>query len=312
MIVDCHVNTWRWDEHCNGEVIRLNELPRRRSWPDERLKKAWDNPIESYLSEMGDVVDKGIILPLQYGKTFGVHVPNDYVAELVKKYPDKLAAFCSVVPTEEGAVEELERGVTQLGLIGLKMSPTYQCFYPHDEKYFPLYQKAQDLGVPVAFHTGFSQPRRARLIYGNLVFIDELAHNFPDLKIIIGHMGYYHYEDTISLVMKHDNVFADISWLPSLAGLDRHALRRELPVIQYPYLHFLYPLLYYFTQTFGMPNKLLFGSDWPTTSPKDYVELLEKRLNLMLTEMHLPEIPEQNIHDILHENWKQVFDFDKK
>lgn len=306
MIVDCMMHVWRYPEHFNRETFLLNEPPRRRSWDDERIKKHIDCPIESYLAEMEGVVDKAVLVGDRFRETFGVDVPNDYTAEIVKRYPDKFVGVGGVYPTEEGAAEEVERCVKELGLVGIKISPPYQLFHANDQRCFPVYKKAQELGIPILIHAGFARPRLARLSYVNILALDDIAIEFPELKIVLVHLGHYKYEDAIHLMQKHDNIFADISWLTSVAGLDRRAIPWDLPVVDYPYFHWLYPLLYYFTQTFGLTDKLLFASDFPSCSPKKMVELL-KNINPMLKELNLPQIPRTSIDSILNRNWRKVF-----
>jgi predicted TIM-barrel fold metal-dependent hydrolase len=69
-------------------------------------------------------------------------------------------------------------------------------------------------------------------------------------------------------------------------------------------------LLYYFSQPFGDPDKLLFGSDWSLGSPLRNIEVINGT-NEMLRKLNLPEIPEQHLHNILHENWKKIFTIDE-
>lgn len=309
MVVDCHMHAWKFPDHFRMDVFRHALRPHQRTWEIERLKKIWDNPIERYIAEMEGVIDKAIIIASAFGEIVGIEIPNDYVAELVKKYPDKFAGVCSVNPNREGAVKELERCVKELGMVGLKLSPPEQGFYADDENIaFPIYDKAQELNIPIIFHVGYIEFSKARLIHANVLLLDEVAINFPDLKIVICHMGYYNYQDAVALMAKHENVYSDISWLVGLAGLDRSAVPWNLPVVEYPYFHLLFPLLYHFTQTRGVSDKLLFGTDWPGSKPKRAVEVTEG-INLVLKEHNLPHIPRVAIHNILHRNWRQVFKF---
>ena len=112
MIVDCHVHSYRWPEHRDREQL-LKTLPSRaRDWPEERFVFLYDEPIEKYISnEMEGVIDKAILVGLKAPKTVGADVPNRYYADIVKKYPDKFGWCCNVIPTEEGAAEEVERCV---------------------------------------------------------------------------------------------------------------------------------------------------------------------------------------------------------
>ena len=80
---------------------------------------------------------------------------NDEVADVVKKYPRQFVGFACVDPWKGSrAVEDMERAITELGLIGAKFHPGIQAFYPNDKQFYPLYEKITALGVPALFHTG--------------------------------------------------------------------------------------------------------------------------------------------------------------
>lgn len=312
MLVDTHMHTWRYPDHVNKRVMLRSEPVERRHWTDEQFKPIWDGPIERYFEEAEGLVDKSIMLSLRTGETFSVNTPNEYLADLKRKYPDKLEWCCAVNPLDPKAPGEVEKCVKEWGAIGVgEFSPAYQGFSFNDERCFPVYEKAIELGVPVVTHAGPAQPRDVRMSLANIFNVDDVAIKYPDLKIVICHMGYYKYEDTVHLLQKHDNVFADISWLVSLAGIERTTYPSYLPVVQFPYFHLLLPLLYYFSQTFGSTDKLIWGSDWvPFSSPPkgrlNDVNIIPN-LNEWLRKYNLPEIPEEKLRNILHENWKKVY-----
>jgi len=309
MIVDCHVHTYRWPEHRDREVVLRNLPSLARNWPEEKFISLYDAPIERYISENmeGDGIDKAILVGVQSPKTNGVHVPNKYLADLVAKYPDKLAWCCDVIPTEEGAAEEVERCVKEWGAIGVgELVTTTQCFYPNDERCYPVWEKAQELGVPIVIHCSPEQGHSLPMKYGDPVLLDDVAIAFPELKIVICHLGYYKYEDAVFLLEKHEHVYADLAWLSQISGLDRTRMSSKYPPVLVPYFHWYYPILLYLSGTWGLRDKLIWGSDWPWSSPRNGIELLTN-INEYLRKDNLPEIPQEIIHNILHENWKKVF-----
>ena len=83
--------------------------------------------------------------------------PNDYVAETMERFPDVFIGFATVDPWKgPAAVRELERSVKELGLRGLKLHPIHQAFFPDDEQFKPLFDKCEELGVPVLMHSGYA------------------------------------------------------------------------------------------------------------------------------------------------------------
>jgi predicted TIM-barrel fold metal-dependent hydrolase len=237
-----------------------------------------------------------------------VDVPNDYLAECVRRYPDKFRFCCGVDLQDEGAAQEVKRCVKELGAIGVgELTPTYAGYCANDEKFFQIYEAAQQLGVPVFIHVGFGFYRDSRMVCGDPIYIDDIAINFPKLKIVICHFGHYKFENTVFVMQKHEHVFAEISGLVDFAGLTSSERTRR-PVVLFPYYQLVRPLLYYFSQSRGYDsNKLLWATDG-LCAPKESIKILNN-VNEWTRKYGLPEIPEESIHNILHENWKRVFKF---
>ena len=103
----------------------------------------------------------------------------------------------------------LEDGVTERGARGLKLHPTTG-FYPDDPVCYPFYEKALELDVPVMFHTG-TQPAPLKAKYARPVFVDSVAADFPDLKIIMAHVGHCWWEEAITLAGTKPNLYVEFS-----------------------------------------------------------------------------------------------------
>lgn len=311
MLVDTHVHIWRYPEHFDKETMVFSQPERRKDWPDEKWKAMWDNPVERYLAEMDGVVDKAILVGVR-GRTksgSGLTIPNDYLADVVKQYPDKLAWACTVGP-EEGAAKEVERCVRDLGAVGVaELVIGYQGCRLDDKDWYPVWEKTQELGVPVLVHaTPDVDARNMRINDANVLMIDDIMIDFPELKVIIAHIGWpYSYREAVLLMQKHPNVFADIAYLTHEATLDRSTISKYLPVVGNAYFHWVEPLAYYFSQTWGfVKDKLLFGSDWPGTIPRDGIKALNN-VNELFKKFNFPEVPQEAINNILYENWKKVY-----
>ena len=310
MIVDCHVHSWKYPEHFIRERMVRHQPKRRQNWTDEQFKQIWDNPIEKYLEVAKGVVDKAILLAADSSKTVGVKVPNDYVKEIVDRYPDYFEWCCSVDPTEDGANAEIDRCM-KLGAIGIgELTPSYSYYYMNDRRAYRVWEKCEAEQIPVSIHAGFAY--HGPIKYGDLTALDDVASDFPDLKIVLCHFGFFQYEIASFIVAKHKNVYADISWLTCISGLDKKTISKYHPQVDYAYyFHFIYPLIYHLSQTYGETDKLLFGSDWGVSSPVEYIKILDN-INDLTRKLNLPEIPDEIIHNILHENWKKVFKLKEK
>ena len=141
---------------------------------------------------------------------------NDYLAALVGKYPDKFIGFGSVNPRHRGvaaAVKELERLVVDLKLTGLKLYPALDYYSPDDpELAFPIYAKAQELGIPVTVHMGTCAACYSQYEYGRPFLLDVVGQKFPDLKILMAHAGIPWLDEGICLVARHPNFHIDLSY----------------------------------------------------------------------------------------------------
>jgi len=184
-------------------------------------------------------VDYAVALAEMSPITTGV-TTNDWVANFCRGNP-RLIPFANINPyLVARPADELRRCVTELGMRGLKLYPTYQYFYPNEPMLYPLYAVAQELGLPVMVHTGSSVFRGARLKYGDPLFLDDVAVDFPHLKIILVHSGRgFWYDRAAFLARLHENIFLEIAGLPPQRLLD------------------------YIPELERLSHKVLFGSDWP-------------------------------------------------
>jgi predicted TIM-barrel fold metal-dependent hydrolase len=153
----------------------------------------------------------------------------------------RLVPFCDVNPhLYNSPGDELRRKVEDEGFRGLKLYPTYQHYYLNDPKIYPLYQAAQDLGIPVLIHTGSSLIKGTRLKYGDPLHLDDVAVDFPRLNLVMAHSGRgFWYDRAFFLSKLHANVYMEISGLPPAK------------------------LLTYFPELARNTDKVVFGSDWP-------------------------------------------------
>jgi predicted TIM-barrel fold metal-dependent hydrolase len=229
-------------------------------------------------------VDRYVIVGLQLP---WIHIPNEFVARQVAESDGRAVGFASVDPHSDGATTEFERAIKELGLRGLKLSPVYQGFDPRTEKAWRLYELADRLCVPVMFHVGGAAPTSATLEHGSPLLLDPIARAFPRLKIVVAHLGQPQMGETVMLLRKQPNVFADLS------------ARFHRPWQLYNGL--------VLAMEYGVWDKLLFGSDFPIRSPAEAVQLF-RRLNKMVEGTNLPQITDQMIDSILYERPLELLD----
>lgn len=185
------------------------------------------------------------------------YVGNDYVASVVQQYPDQFMGFASVDPWKgQLAINELERSVRELGLRGLKLHPTTQAFYPNDTRFYPLWAKAAELGIPVLFHSGQTGVGSGtpggggyKLKYSHPMLLDDVAADFPDLTIIMAHPAVPWQEEQLAVALHKGNVYIDLSgWSPK----------------------YFRPILVQYIRSI-LQDKVLFGSDYPVIQPERWL-----------------------------------------
>lgn len=133
---------------------------------------------------------------------------NDFAAQ---SQGDKLFCFGSVFPTAPDAADELER-IKALGLHGVKFHPDYQGFFIEDPHALPLYAKAEALGLPVVFHTGWD-PYSPYIIHCHPAALARVAERFPKLTIIAAHMGGMGQpEEAAKYLAGRENVYFDTAF----------------------------------------------------------------------------------------------------
>jgi predicted TIM-barrel fold metal-dependent hydrolase len=197
----------------------------------------------------------------QIGLPGSWHMPDEWVAEAIAAYPDRFSGLAGVDPTEGmNGVRRLEHAVTKLGFIGAHTYPHWFEVAPNDRKYYPFYTKCCELGVPIQMQVGQSlvyyKPRPLRSV-GRPIHLDDIACDFPELKIIGIHIGIPWHDEMIAMAWKHENVFI---------GSDAHSPK------YWPanFVHYL--------KTYGR-HKVMFGTDYPVLAfERTMAEI--KQLNL--------------------------------
>lgn len=187
-------------------------------------------------------------------------VPNEFVARIADKFPDRIIGFASVDPHKRSSVHDLECAVNDLKLRGLKLHPQAQAFEPNDRTYYPLYAKCVELDIPVTFHTGSTYWGAGlegggglKLRFSNPILLDDVAADFPALKLIMAHPGWPWQDEQLAVAMHKENAFIDLSgWSPK----------------------YFQPLLVTY-MTKMIPHKFLFGTDYSMLSPSRWLQDFE-------------------------------------
>ncbi len=173
------------------------------------------------------------------------HLPYELVERAVKEHPDRFCGLAGIDPTEGmQGVRELERAVKDMGFVGAHSYPHWFEIPPNHARYYPFYAKCVELDIPIQLQVGQSMiyaPDFPRRSVGRPITLDDVACDFPELKLIGIHVGIPWADEMIAMAWKHKNVYI---------GSDAHSPK------YWPqsFVHYI--------KSYGQ-DKVLFGTDFP-------------------------------------------------
>lgn len=286
MIVDVNTRTWS----------SPNQLGPAAASQLKRLESShWlrDNYDADMLLDSLACVDVAFVHGFR-SAMLGANIPNEFLAELVSRHPETLVGIAGIDPLVPETLHEVERAL-ELGLAGITISPSMQGVHPThsaamriyeacEAKHMPVFVSRPDIGLPMSV-LEFDRPTAW----------DEVARSFPDLSIVIGCLGFPWVDETLLLLQKHENVFADLSTLTKNPWATWNALLAAQALSD---------------GASNVMERVLFASGWPAESPARAIETLYS-LNSFSQGSHLPTIPRATIHSIIERDTLKVLGIDR-
>ena len=187
---------------------------------------------------------------------------NEEVAELAAENSDVVVPFASIDPSRGRAgAREARRLIENHGVRGFKFHPTTHAFYPNDRIAYPIYEVIAEYGSIALFHTGQTGVGARtpggggiRLKYSNPMYIDDVAVDFPGMKIILAHPSFPWQDEALAVATHKPDVYIDLSgWSPK----------------------YFPPLLVQYANTL-LRDRVLFGSDFPVITPERWLRDFDK------------------------------------
>ena len=267
MIIDTHAQL--------GALETKGEAGKWWKGYKELLGRDMSSTLEQNIADMDAAgVDKSVIVAIDAETVSNYKLPNEVIADAVKQYPDRLIGFAGVDPHKGVlAVDELEYAIKELNLKGLKLLPHLLELFPNDRLMYPVYEKAQELNIPVLFHTGTQYHSGTRIKHCQPIFIDDVAIDFPNLKLIIAHFGWPWFTEALAVSQRNENVYFNVAgWSP-----------RHIPDLVVHYMNTV------------LSHKALFGSDFPMLPRKRVV-----------TELKQLSMKEESLNRLFDENPRKV------
>jgi predicted TIM-barrel fold metal-dependent hydrolase len=225
----------------------------------------------------------------------GVIMDTGY-AEMLSLVPER-AVFCrglksgTVTPENTPSLlADFDKALSGPRCVGIKLYCGYESVYPADSRHFPFLDILMKHGKTLVIHSGENAGGHGLLKYSHPLAVDELAHLYPDLNIVIAHYGSPWIVDATAVAAKNKKVHIDLS------GLVEGEFN---PDEFYAKNHAYYNYLKMWMEYLGDYDKFLFGTDWPLVNPAAYIDLIRKI------------IPESEQEKVFFRNSVRVFGLDK-
>jgi uncharacterized protein len=211
-------------------------------------------PVPDYLAKMDRAgIDRSLLVAVRAGDLNvrgSFEVTYERVRDVCAAHPARFSGLAGIDPFRGMAgLRELENSVRSYGFVGAHLYPHWFGLAPDHAKYYPYYAKCCELDIPIMMQVGhnlvYSRERRLPSV-GRPICLDQVAIDFPELKLLGIHIGVPWTDEMISMAWKHENVFI---------GVDAYAPKHWPPQL----VHYL--------NTYGR-EKVLFGTDWPVIDPE--------------------------------------------
>jgi predicted TIM-barrel fold metal-dependent hydrolase len=284
MIVDVHTHVWRFPEDFSDDFL---------TQASQRAKANTTLNMEvTYEAYRASIPHGEQVTTIVFGgkaRLSGLWVDDRYVAQCVTDHADTRLGFLSIDPTQAGWQEEMHFGHQQLGLKGIKLMPMYAGFFPQDKLLDPLWSYATRHNLPVLLHTGTNFVSQSPLECTLPRNLDAVAARFPDVKVIMAHVGHPYSGDCIVTARKHANVYTDIG------------------AIHYRPYQFYNTLT--LVQEYGIWDKLLFATDYPFTTVTATIDAL-RCINRFSEGTNLPLLDEDEIERMIYRETLTLLEID--
>ena len=270
-IIDVHSHYWRYPEHFQDDFRQ--QAKRAKAGVELDLTVRFEDYQRQSVPDVTTIVFGG------KARLSGLWVDDRDVQAYVAEHSGQLIGFLSLDPTQPGWERELSVGHQELGLRGIKLMPMYAGFRPDDERLAPLWQYAEQHQLPVLLHTGTTFISQAPLECTLPRHLDPVATRYPEVRMILAHLGHPYEGECVAVIRKHPHVYADLSALHYRPFQLYHSLM--------------------LVQEYGVWDKVLFGTDYPFTTVQATIDGL-RGLNRMLAGTALPTLNEAATERLIH------------
>ncbi len=256
--IDIVCNLYTPDEVRNGQT-GIDDTFKTQIRMSDAMREGVGIP--EYLTKMDRAgVERSLLIAVRCGDLAvrgSFEIPYARVAEICAAHPTRFSGLAGVDPFRGmQGLRDLESAVRDYGFVGAHLYPHWFGLAPDHAKYYPYYAKCCELDIPIMMQVGqnliYSRERRLPSV-GRPICLDQVAIDFPELRLLGIHIGVPWTDEMIAMAWKHENVFI---------GVDAYAPK-----------HWPKALVHYLN-SYGR-EKVLFGTDWPVIDPERSVREID-------------------------------------
>jgi predicted TIM-barrel fold metal-dependent hydrolase len=285
-IIDVHTHIGEYEKHWSHELAV--GVTKGHSGTD--YKKMWTVDLDEYMRDMDEAnIDVSVVCGIDVTRIDRTKLPIDYIYDFIRRKPNRLIGFAGVQAIDSKgrfsaeSLKNFEKAIKEYGFKGLKLHPSYSHYYPNDKACYPFYQKALELEVPVLIHMGTTPAPFAKLDMGRPIYLDDVAMDFPDLKICAAHLAYPWTQELYGLMRKCQNIYTDIS-----AQCIRPTILAWNLVM---------------AKEYNLMDRVMFGTDYPCCKPrKNFIEWCKTGVNRIAKNVGWPTLSQEDIENLLGKN----------
>lgn len=209
---------------------------------------------------------------------------NDALAVVLDEHADRFLGIGCVDVAAHGPTTLARQAVRchERGFRGVSFEPAFFGLDIDDRHLYPLYSRAEELGLVVAVHTGITYSRLHPLRHERPELLDQVACDFPDLRLIACHAGWPWATEFAAVARRHPTVYLEFGALApkyvARPGTGWDAMFAMMPNV--------------------LRAQVLYGSDWPMMS-----------MTRALGEWRASGLPEPALAALFHDNAARLFDW---
>ena len=295
MIIDSHFHLIRKKNFDTETCVRLG------------FKMPEDTPLDKLIGWMKDAgIKKAVAMGQDMSRIWNTTFGEEYLLESVRKYPDFLTGLASAEPLDKAnrlnrqALDYVEKALTEYNLKGVLFTPPYGQYYSNDKTIYPFYELIESKQAVCQYHhsaqigPAISAPTK----YANMFLLNDVIIDFPNMKIVVEHIGYPWSEHLFILMANDENVYTDL------------AMMYDRP------MKTVWSLV--LAKEYGVIDRVMFATDYvcfnydvfssnPTDDYKRWITFVENGINEICIKSGWPTFSDDEIEGILWRNANRLY-----